>query len=45
MTVEHASRLVGQLLDQYEAPPLDEAIGEELEAFVEKRREQGGSLA
>ncbi len=45
VTADHANRLVTRLLEQYEAPPLDDAIGEELEAFVEKRREEGGVVA
>ncbi len=38
----HANRLYKQLLEDYEAPPLESAVREELEAFVAKRKEEGG---
>lgn len=41
-TFEHASRVCRQTLDAYERPPLDPAIEEELDAFVARRKEEGG---
>ena len=41
---DHAHRVYKQLLADYEPPPLDAAIAEELDAFVERRRAEGGSL-
>ena len=32
-----------QILADFESPPMDEAIREELEAFVVKRKEEGGA--
>jgi trimethylamine--corrinoid protein Co-methyltransferase len=44
MTVtERAHALYKELLGSYEKPPLDAAIGEELDAFVERRRAEGGA--
>lgn len=40
---QRANRIFKQVLADYEAPPLDPAVGDELEAFVEKRREEGGA--
>jgi trimethylamine--corrinoid protein Co-methyltransferase len=40
---DRCEKLVGQLLEGFEAPPLDPAIAEELEAFVERRRREGGA--
>ncbi|NKC11828.1 MAG: methyltransferase [Gammaproteobacteria bacterium] len=44
---EHAERrantLYKQILREFEPPPMDEAIREELAAFVAKRREEGGA--
>ena len=45
MTVDHASRLVGELLAAYQPPPLDPSISDELDAFIAKRREAGGVAA
>ena len=45
ITFEHANRMVKQLLEEYQPPPLDEAIGDELEAYVAKRHEEGGVAA
>ena len=42
-TVTRANKLYKQILEEFEAPPLDVAIREELEAFVEKRKEEGGA--
>ena len=39
---QHANRLYKQLLDQYQAPPLEPERREELAAFVAKRKEEGG---
>ena len=44
-TLDHASELVRQLLRDYQPPPLDEAIGEELDAFMATRRAEGGVAA
>ena len=30
-------------IEEFEAPPMEEAIREELEAFVAKRKEEGGA--
>ena len=40
---ERAEKAAEQILDEYQAPPLDEAILEELDAFVAKRVEEGGA--
>ncbi|MGI9435523.1 MAG: trimethylamine methyltransferase family protein [Geminicoccaceae bacterium] len=45
ITSEHANRVVKQLLQAYSPPPLEDAISEELEAFVAKRHEAGGVAA
>ncbi|MGY8996442.1 MAG: trimethylamine methyltransferase family protein, partial [Alphaproteobacteria bacterium] len=37
-----ANKIWKQQLENFEAPPLDPAILEELEAFVAKRKEEGG---
>lgn len=42
-TVERANKVWKAILDEFEAPPLDEAIREELEAFVAKRKLEGGA--
>jgi trimethylamine--corrinoid protein Co-methyltransferase len=39
---ERAHDLYKQILAEYEAPPLDAAIRDELEAFVARRKEEGG---
>ncbi len=38
-----ANRVYKEVIASYEAPPLDPAIREELEAFVAKRKEEGGA--
>ncbi|MEM9280014.1 MAG: trimethylamine methyltransferase family protein [Pseudomonadota bacterium] len=43
LTVVRANKLYKQILEEFEAPPMDEAIREELEAFVAKRKEEGGA--
>ena len=40
-----ANRIWKALLAQYEPPPIDPAIAEELEAFVARRKEEGGAPA
>lgn len=42
-TPERANKVWKQILNEFEAPPMDDAIREELEAFVELRKEQGGA--
>jgi trimethylamine---corrinoid protein Co-methyltransferase len=39
---QKANQLYRQALVQYEQPPMDQAIAEELAAFVRKRKEEGG---
>jgi trimethylamine--corrinoid protein Co-methyltransferase len=41
-TYDHASRIFRDKLKAYERPPLDPAIEDELEAFVARRKEEGG---
>jgi trimethylamine--corrinoid protein Co-methyltransferase len=42
-TPERANNKWKQILKEFEAPPMDAAIREELEAFVERRKEEGGA--
>ncbi|MGR3485531.1 MAG: trimethylamine methyltransferase family protein [Paracoccaceae bacterium] len=42
-TAERASAKVDQILDGFEAPALDAAIAEELSAFVDRRKAEGGA--
>ena len=42
-TPERANKIWKQILNEFEAPPMDVAIREELEAFVALRKEQGGA--
>lgn len=42
-TPERAHRIYRQIVDGFEAPPLDPAIHQELTAFVEKRKREGGA--
>ncbi len=42
-TVERANRLWKLILAEYEAPPMDEAIREELADFVARRKQEGGA--
>ncbi|MEL6437000.1 MAG: trimethylamine methyltransferase family protein, partial [Pseudomonadota bacterium] len=42
-TVTRANRIWKQILEEFEAPPMDESIREELEAFVARRKEEGGA--
>lgn len=41
-TCEHAHKLYKQILQNYEPPPLDAAIREELDDFVARRKREGG---
>lgn len=43
-TLDHAGRIFREKLDAYEKPPLDPAIADELDAFVARRKEEGGVL-
>ncbi len=42
-TAERANKIWKKILNEFEAPPMDEAIKEELQAFVAKRKEEGGA--
>lgn len=42
-SIEHANRLWKERLAMYEPPPMDEAIREELDNFVERRTREGGA--
>ncbi len=42
-TAERAHRIFKEIIASYEPPPLDAAIREELEAFVARRKEEGGA--
>jgi len=42
-TPERANKVWKQILAEFEAPPMDEAIREELEAFVARRKDEGGA--
>ncbi|MEP3333894.1 trimethylamine methyltransferase family protein [Sedimentitalea sp.] len=42
-TPERAHLLFKQIIADFEAPPMDEAIREELAAFVARRKEEGGA--
>ena len=42
-TPQRANALWKKILAEFEAPLLDEAIREELEAFVERRKREGGA--
>ncbi len=42
-TPERAHHLYKDIVENFEAPPIDEAIREELAAFVAKRKEEGGA--
>lgn len=41
-TYDHANRIYKEALARYERPPLDPAIEEELDAFVARRKAEGG---
>ncbi len=40
---DHANRIWKQILKEFEAPAIDEGIDEELQAFVARRKEEGGA--
>ncbi|MEZ5923155.1 MAG: trimethylamine methyltransferase family protein [Hyphomicrobiaceae bacterium] len=42
-TPERAMKIWKQILAEFEPPPMDPAIKEELEAFVERRKREGGA--
>ncbi|RED50778.1 trimethylamine methyltransferase family protein [Aestuariispira insulae] len=42
-TAQRAHEIYRQVLEDYQAPPLDPAVEEELDAFVAKRKEEGGA--
>jgi trimethylamine--corrinoid protein Co-methyltransferase len=42
-TPERANRLWKQILAEFEPPPIDPAIAEELQEFVERRKREGGA--
>ena len=42
-TPERAHTLYRQIVENFEAPPMDDAIREELAAFVARRKEEGGA--
>ena len=42
-TPERAHHLYKRIVESFEAPPMDEAIREELAAFVARRKEEGGA--
>jgi len=42
-TPERANKIWKQILAEFEAPPIDPAVDEELQAFVAKRKEEGGA--
>ncbi|MDG3576196.1 trimethylamine methyltransferase family protein [Rhizobium sp. YJ-22] len=41
-TYDHANRVFKETLKHYEQPPLDPAVSEELDAFVARRKAEGG---
>lgn len=44
-TAQRAHRLYKKILSDFTPPPLDRAIAEELDAFVARRKEEGGATA
>ncbi len=42
-TAERANKIWKQILAEFEPPPIDAAIAEQLQAFVAKRKEEGGA--
>lgn len=42
-TAQRANKIWKDILNEFEAPPIDPAIDEELQAFVAKRKEEGGA--
>ncbi len=43
LTVQRANTLWKKILEEFEAPAMDEAIHEELKAFVDRRKAEGGA--
>jgi trimethylamine--corrinoid protein Co-methyltransferase len=43
--LQHAHRLYKQILQDYQPPPLEPGIREQLQAFVAQRKEQGGVVS
>ena len=42
-TVQRAHKMYKAIINEFEAPPMDESIKEELQAFVAKRKSEGGA--
>ena len=42
-TPERANKIWKQILAEFESPAIDPAIAEELDAFVARRKEEGGA--
>ncbi|HAR51151.1 MAG TPA: methyltransferase, partial [Roseovarius nubinhibens] len=42
-TAQRAHQVYKDILAEFEAPPMDEAVREELEAFVARRKAEGGA--
>ncbi|MGR3389541.1 trimethylamine methyltransferase family protein [Sagittula sp.] len=42
-TAERAHAVFKRIIDEFEAPPMEDAVAEELAAFVAKRKEEGGA--
>ena len=42
---QRANKIFKQVLADYQPPPIDPAVAEELEAFIAKRKEEGGAPA
>ncbi|MEM7289423.1 MAG: trimethylamine methyltransferase family protein, partial [Pseudomonadota bacterium] len=42
-TLQRANQTYKKILDEFEAPPMDEAICGELAEFVERRKHEGGA--
>jgi trimethylamine--corrinoid protein Co-methyltransferase len=42
-TAERSHRIAKAILAEFEAPPMDDAVREELRAFVARRKEEGGA--
>jgi trimethylamine--corrinoid protein Co-methyltransferase len=42
-TIQRANRIYKEALQNYEPPPMDTAIREELKMFVERRKREGGA--
>ena len=42
-TVERAHQMYKDIINEFEAPPMEESIKDELKAFVDKRKSEGGA--